>query len=316
MATEKNELSGELRGTRTDHSPVERLPGVLRPLLEHDRARYYLQVLPAALLLAVFMFIPVLAIIVMSFALPSPFGIELGFSPQNYIDFFASYRLMRLVDTLLAGALQVIIAFLVGFPLAYYTGIRMRGSNYTLPLLLLFAIPFITNYILRTLSWIAFLGRQGLVNTILTALGIVGQPIGWLLFSDFAVHVSLIASYIPYLLFPTWLAMTRIDDDVLRASSDLGASPLQTIRYVVLPLSMPGVVIGAVFVFVGVLGESAVATLLGGPEVTYVASTINNAVSGLNLPLASAISTVLMLIAGVIVIAWERLFGLRSIGEI
>jgi ABC-type spermidine/putrescine transport system permease subunit I len=181
---------------------------------------------------------------------------------------------------------------------------------------LLFAIPFITNYILRTLSWIAFLGRQGGVNTLLLSLGVIDESIGWLLFSDFAVHVSLIASYVPYLLFPTWLAMTRIDDDVLRASSDLGASPLQTIRYVVLPLSMPGVVIGAVFVFVGVLGESAVATLLGGPQVTYVASTINDAVSGLNLPLASAISTVLMVIATVIVIAWERLFGLRSIGEI
>jgi ABC-type spermidine/putrescine transport system permease subunit I len=316
MATEESDLSGELREQRPDHSPVERLPSVLQPFLEHDRVRYYLQVLPAALMLGVFMFLPILGIIVLSFAEPSPIGIQLGFDLGSYVEFFSTYRFMRLIDTVLAGILQVFIAFVVGFPLAYYTGIRMRDSKYTLPLLLLFAIPFITNYILRTLSWIAFLGRQGVVNTILRALGISNEPVSWLLFSDFAVHVSLIASYIPYMLFPTWLAMSRIDNDVLRASSDLGASPLQTIRYIVLPLSLPGVVIGAVFVFVGVLGESVVPTLLGGPNVTYVTTTVDNAVSSLNLPLASAISTVLMLMAAIIVVAWERLFGLRSIGEI
>jgi ABC-type spermidine/putrescine transport system permease subunit I len=316
MATEKSDIDRGLSGVSVDHSPIQRIPGVLRPLLEHDKIRYYLQVAPAALLLGVFMFLPLLGIIVISFGEPSPFGIELGFDVGSYVEFFTSYRMTRFVDTILAGLLQVLIALFIGFPLAYYTGIRMRGSRYTLPLLLLFAIPFITNYILRTLSWIAFLGRQGVVNTVLGAFGVINQPLDWLLFSDFAVHVSLIASYVPFLLFPTWLAMSRIDDDVLRASSDLGASPLQTIRYIVLPLSLPGIVIGAVFVFVGVLGESVVPTLLGGPNVTYVATAINNAVSSLNLPLASAISTVVMLVAATIVLLWERTFGLQSIGEI
>jgi ABC-type spermidine/putrescine transport system permease subunit I len=316
MATEKSDIDRGLSDVSVDHSPIQRIPGVLRPLLEHDKIRYYLQVAPAALLLGVFMFLPLLGIIVISFGEPSPFGIELGFDVGSYVEFFTSYRMTRFVDTILAGLLQVLIALFIGFPLAYYTGIRMRGSRYTLPLLLLFAIPFITNYILRTLSWIAFLGRQGVVNTVLGAFGVINQPLDWLLFSDFAVHVSLIASYVPFLLFPTWLAMSRIDDDVLRASSDLGASPLQTIRYIVLPLSLPGIVIGAVFVFVGVLGESVVPTLLGGPNVTYVATAINNAVSSLNLPLASAISTVVMLVAATIVLLWERTFGLQSIGEI
>jgi ABC-type spermidine/putrescine transport system permease subunit I len=316
MATEKSDIDRGLSDVSVDHSPIQRIPGALRPLLEHDKIRYYLQVAPAALLLGVFMFLPLLGIIVISFGEPSPFGIELGFDVGSYVEFFTSYRMTRFVDTILAGLLQVLIALFIGFPLAYYTGIRMRGSRYTLPLLLLFAIPFITNYILRTLSWIAFLGRQGVVNTVLGAFGVINQPLDWLLFSDFAVHVSLIASYVPFLLFPTWLAMSRIDDDVLRASSDLGASPLQTIRYIVLPLSLPGIVIGAVFVFVGVLGESVVPTLLGGPNVTYVATAINNAVSSLNLPLASAISTVVMLVAATIVLLWERTFGLQSIGEI
>lgn len=316
MATEERNPTDEFRDNQEDSRLQKKNIGVLSSMLAHDRVRYYLELLPVFLMLGLFMFVPIAAIVVISFAQPSPFGIELGFETQNYAEFFTSYRLTQFWDTVLAGLLQVVIAFVIGFPLAYYTGIRMRGSNYTFPILLIFAIPFITNYIIRTLSWIGFLGREGVVNTVMMTLGIVNEPIGWLLYSDFAVHVSLIASYIPYLLFPTWLAMSRIDDDVLRASEDLGASPLQTIRYVVLPLAMPGVVIGAVFVFVGVLGENTVPTLLGGPNVTYVVSSVNNAVSGLNLPLASAISTVLMVVAGVILLVWERVFGLRSVGEI
>jgi ABC-type spermidine/putrescine transport system permease subunit I len=316
MATEDGTPTDEFESTKGRSGAAGRTASVIEPLLRHDRLRYYLQLLPAALMLGVFMFLPIVAIVVLSFALPSPFGIRLGFEVGNYLSFFTTYRFMRFVDTVLAGLLQVAIAFVVGFPLAYYTGVRMRGSKYTFPILLLFTIPFITNYIMRTLSWIAFLGREGVFNTVLVSAGVVGAPIEWMLYSDFAVHVSLIASYVPYLLFPTWLAMNRIDDDVLRASGDLGASPLQTFRYVVVPLAMPGAVIGAIFVFVGVLGEGTVPTLLGGPNVTYVVTSINNAVSGLNLPLASAISTVLMLVAGVILLAWERVFGLRSIGEI
>jgi len=316
MATEDKTTTDEFETQNQSPPAAKRTANVVELVLEHDRLRFYLQLLPAAFMLGVFMFVPILAIIVLSFAQPSPFGIELGFEIQNYLDFFTTYRFTRFIDTVLAGVLQVGIAFVVGFPLAYYTGIRMRGSKYTFPILLLFTIPFLTNYIMRTLSWIAFLGREGVFNTVLVSVGIVSEPLEWMLYSDFAVHVSLIASYVPYLLFPTWLAMSRIDDDVLRASGDLGASPLQTFRYVVMPLAMPGAVIGAIFVFVGVLGEGTVPTLLGGPNVTYIVTSINNAVSGLNLPLASAISTTLMIVAGVILLVWERVFGLQSIGEI
>jgi ABC-type spermidine/putrescine transport system permease subunit I len=238
MATEDGTPTDEFESTKGRSGAAGRTASVIEPLLRHDRLRYYLQLLPAALMLGAFMFLPIVAIVVLSFALPSPFGIRLGFEVGNYLSFFTTYRFMRFVDTVLAGLLQVAIAFVVGFPLAYYTGVRMRGSKYTFPILLLFTIPFITNYIMRTLSWIAFLGREGVFNTVLVSAGVVGAPIEWMLYSDFAVHVSLIASYVPYLLFPTWLAMNRIDDDVLRASGDLGASPLQTFRYVVVPLAI------------------------------------------------------------------------------
>lgn len=316
MKAEQEDTQYEVTEAANTHSSIGRMPQIIHPFLEHDRIRYSLQLLPIVFLLGVFLFLPLLGIIIISFSKVSPFGIEFGFHFDSYIQFFTTYHFERFFDTVLAGLLQVVIAFLVGFPIAYYTGIHMRDSDYTLPLLLLFAIPFITNYILRGLAWISFLGRGGVINSVLMSLSIVREPIQWLLYSDFAVHISLIASYIPYLLFPTWLAMNRIDEDVLQASTDLGASPFQTIRYIVLPLSMPGVAIGAVFVFVGVLGENTLTTLLGGPDVAYVATSINVAVSSLNLPLASAISSIVMVVATAILLVWERIFGLRSIGEI
>ncbi|MEY7849592.1 ABC transporter permease [Natrarchaeobius sp. A-rgal3] len=244
------------------------------------------------------------------------FGVEYSFTLENYVEFFTSYQLGVFFQTVAAAAFQVVIAVAFGFPIAYYTGIRMRGSKYAFPLLLLFAVPFFVSYILRAMAWIGFLGNQGVFNSALMTLGITDGPIGWFLYSQFAVHVSLPASYIPFVVFPAWLAMARIGDETLSASADLGATPIQTIRHVVLPLSMPGIVIGAVFVFVGVLGESATPVILGGGNVGFVSSVIDNAVNSLNLPLASAISTVMLLMALLVLAIWERIFGLKIVGEI
>jgi len=288
----------------------------MRPFLERDRLRYYLQLFPMIFLLVGFLFLPLVGIFALSFTPSSPFGFDISLTLENYTTFFSSHHLGRLIDTVLAGGLQIVGAFLVGFPLAYYTGIKKRNSPYTFPLLLLFAVPFFTNYILRTLAWTGILGREGVINSILMSLGIVSEPLGWLLYSDFAVQVGMLAGFAPFLLFPAWLGMNRIDDEVLLASNDLGASQWQTIRYIIIPLAMPGIVIGAVFVFVGVLGETVIPTLLGGPAVTFIGTSIGDAANSLNLPYASAMSSVVMGLAIVIVLLWERIFGLKSVGEI
>jgi ABC-type spermidine/putrescine transport system permease subunit I len=266
--------------------------------------------------LLLFVFIPLFAIVAWSVMTQTLFGVEYTFTLDSYIEFLSSYRLGVFLSTIAAAILQVVIAIVFGFPLAYYAGVRIRGSKYVFPLLLLFAIPFFVSYILRAMAWIGFLGDQGVFNTLLLGLGLVDEPIGWFLYSHFAVHVSLPSSYIPFLVFPAWLAMARIDDETLSASADLGATPLQTIRHIVLPLAMPGIVIGAVFVFISTLGESATPVILGGGNVGFVATVIDSAVNSLNIPLASAISTVMLLLALLILALWERVFGLEIVGEI
>lgn len=283
--------------------------------LENDRLRYWLQVAPWLVLL-LFVFVPLLAIFIWSVAVQEAFGMQLGFTLENYADFVDSYRFGVFIDTIKEGILQVALALMFGFPIAYYTGVKKRHSKYTFPLLLLFAVPFLTNYILRTLSWIAFLGNEGMINSILMTIGLTSEPLSWLLYSRFAVRVSLVASYLPFMIFPAWLAMSRISDEVLQASSDLGATPLATVRHVVLPLSMPGLVIGSVFVFVGVLGESVVPVILGGGNISLVATVIDNSVNSLQIPRASAISAIVLVFALVLIAIWDWLFGLEKVGEI
>ena len=306
--------ASESRGI--DYSPQQRLPAVLRPLVDNDRLRFALQVIPWLGVLTAFVFLPLAAIFVWSVAIPLPFGFELGFTLENYTDFFDSYRVDIFWVTIREAVLQVVLALVFGFPIAYYAGIRKRHSKYTFPLMLLFAIPFLTSYILRTLSWISFLGSDGVFNTILMTAGVIGEPLGWLLYSRFAVRVGMLASYLPFMIFPAWLAMSRIEDEILHASADLGGSPLSTIRHIVLPLSIPGLLIGSVFVFVGVLGESVVPVILGGGNISLIATIIDNAVNSARLPLASAISAIVLMFAMVLVLAWEYVFGLKTVGEI
>lgn len=306
--------ASESRGI--DYAPQQRLPAVLRPLVDNDRLRFALQVAPWLGVLTAFVFLPLAAIFVWSVAIPLPFGFELGFTLENYEVFFDSYRVEIFWATIREAVLQVVLSLVFGFPIAYYAGIRKRHSQYTFPLMLLFAIPFLTSYILRTLSWISFLGNDGVFNTVLMTFGVIGEPLGWLLYSKFAVRVGMLASYLPFMIFPAWLAMSRIDDELLHASADLGGSPLATIRHIVLPLSIPGLLIGSVFVFVGVLGESVVPVILGGGNISLIATIIDNAVNSARLPLASAISAIVLVFAIVLVLAWEYVFGLRTVGEI
>ena len=309
-------MSVKSSATDSTASPVERAPAFIRPFLKNDRLRHLVLVAPWVTVLVLFVFIPLAAVVVWSLTTPTTFGMEYSFTTQNYAEFFTSYRLGTFFNTVLAALFQAGVAVAFGVPIAYYAGVRMRGSKYTFPLLLLFAVPFFVSPILRSMAWIGFLGDQGLINSVLLSVGIVDNPVGWFLYSHFAVHVSLPTTYVPFVVFPTWLAMARIDDATLSASADLGATPFQTIRHVVVPLAMPGIVIGAVFVFVGVLGESATAVILGGGHVGFIATVIDNSVNSLNIPLASAISTIMLLLAATVLLLWERVFGLKIVGEI
>ena len=190
---------------------------------------------------------------------------------------------------------------------------RMKASaRATRVVLLLFTIPFLVNYVIRTFSWSYLLGRTGPINSLLLATGLTDAPIDSLLYSDFAVIIGLLTSYVPFMIFPLWLALNGIDRRLIQASWLLGADPTRTFFRVTLPLSMPGVFAAIIFGFVGAFGDSAVPVILGGTGYQLIGNEITSTLDVLNYPLAAAMSTVVVAAMLVLVGLWFSMFDLRS----
>jgi ABC-type spermidine/putrescine transport system permease subunit I len=178
--------------------------------------------------------------------------------------------------------------------------------------LLLFTVPFLVNYIIRAFAWTWLLGRGGPINALLIDVGIVREPLDWLLYSDIAVEIGLVTSYMPFMIFPLWLSLAGIDVRLIQASWMLGASPLRTFWRVTLPLSLPGLFAAATFCFVGCFGDSAIPVIMGGVGYELMGNTIASAMDVLNYPLAAAMSTVVVLLLIALLLIWYLAFDARA----
>lgn len=278
--------------------------------MRHRLVRHALLTLPL-LFLAVFLVLPLGFMVVMSFWERAGLRVRPAFSLAAYAEFFSGVRLEVLKRSLLAAGEVTLIGLLIAYPIAYALATRM-GRTATRIVLLLFTIPFLVNYIIRTFSWAYLLGRTGPVNRGLMALGLTDAPVDWLLYSDFAVIMGLLASYMPFMVFPLWLALGSIDRKLVHASWLLGAGPIRTFWSVTVPLSLPGVFAALVFCFVGSFGEGAVPVILGGTGYQLIGNEISSTLDVLNYPLAAAMSTVVVATMLVLLAVWYAAFDLRS----
>lgn len=239
------------------------------------------------------------------------FGVAPDFVFTSYAAFFTGTRLGILERSLLVGAEVTAIGLLIAYPIAWFLAMRASART-TRVVLMLFTVPFLVNYIIRTFSWSFLLGRNGPVNATLQALGLAGAPLDWLLYSDFAVATGLVASYMPFMVFPLWLSLSGIDRRLIQASWLLGAGPVRTFLRVTLPLSMPGVIAAVIFGFVGSFGDAAVPVILGGTGYQLIGNEITSTLDVLNYPLAAAMSSVVVATMLALVAVWLGLFDLRS----
>lgn len=198
--------------------------------------------------------------------------------------------------------------------MAYAIHFMARPSMAAL-LMALITIPFFTSYLIRAFSWRLVLGRNGPVNDGLLALGLVDAPLDWLLFSNFAVMVGPVASYLPFAAFPLILAMRRVEPNLLTAVQDLGAGFWRIFATVLLPLMLSGVFAGFLFVFVMVVGSSTEVQMLGGAGASIVSVMINDVMRVANFPLAFAISTVVLTLLLALVLIGNGLFQLARLFE-
>lgn len=263
-----------------------------------------LLVLPLGWLL-VFLFIPVVVVLVVSFFVPTLSGFTRDLTLDNYRLLAGSaVFLQTLGSTILNALITTVATLLLGFWVAYYLALVVPDLRSRFALFIIALAPFFTSFLIRAIAWIPMMGREGLLNTALMNLGITTQPLDFLLFSDFAVRVAMVQLYLLFMVSPIFFSLASIEPAILEAARDSGAGWWAILTEILLPLARPGIVIGAVFVFVLSMGEFATVRLIGGGKTSSVGLGIQNFVLYIQFPQAAAAASILVLatIAGVAVL--------------
>ena len=195
-------------------------------------------------------------------------GVELHVNLANYARLVGdSLYLTAYLNSLRMAATATLLSLLLGYPMAY--AIARAAARWRPLLLMLVILPFWTSFLIRVYAWIGLLKGNGLVNNLLLALGIVGEPLP-LLNNAFSVGVALVYSYLPYMILPLYATLEKMDPALIEAASDLGARPFRAFLQVTLPLSLPGIAAGCLLVFIPMVGEFVIPDLLGGPDTLMI----------------------------------------------
>ena len=262
--------------------------------------------------LALFLVLPMAMMVAYSFLQVQNYAVVFEPTFQNYTTLLTSGQFRSyFVNTLKIATIVTVVSLLIGYPLAYV--IAFKAKNPELWLLLVLG-PFFTVYLIRAFSWMTVLGRQGAINILLVRLGIIQEPIGWLLYSTFAVIVGLVHAFLPYLVLTIFSTLQGLDPDELEAARDLGASPLRAFWDVTLPQSMPGVITGALFVFIPSFGAYVTPVILGGGSTPMLAPLLESFMNlTVNISKAAAGGMIMLAVVVLVTVAIFRIVDLEEL---
>ena len=268
---------------------------------------------PGVLWLLVFGLAPVGLAVVLSFWRSSMFGTEPDFTLANYARVLVTplYR-QQLLRTLGIAGVTTLVTLAISYPIALFLA-RLRGRAKPVFVLLLF-LPFWTSYVVRTFVWLPILGRNGVINQALLAAGLVDEPIESLLYNQGSVLLGLVYVYCLFMTLPVYLAIEKIDPFLLEAAEDLGARPAAVLWRVVVPLSWPGVVSGAIMVFLLSVGAYVTPQMLGGPSGIMFGNIIaSQFLSNNNWAFGSALSVTLVVVVLLLLFVASRWSGAGAV---
>ena len=198
------------------------------------------------------------------------------------------------VNSIRISTISTILCLLLGYPIAY--AIVRSTPTTRFVLLMLIILPFWTSFLLRIYAWMGLLADQGTINNILIYFGLINRPIR-LMYSEFAVHIGIVYSYLPFMILPLYANMEKLDHTIHEAAADLGARPFTTFFTVTLPLTTPGIMAGSMLVFIPATGEFVIPDLLGGGNVLMIGRVLYNEFNANHdWPVASAVAIVLLLV--------------------
>ena len=266
----------------------------------------YIQAAPLALILGFFLLLPILMIVVVSFWDYDFAQMYPDFVTFNYTETLGSWVTWQTyLNTLRYAFIVWAITLFLGFWVAYFLAFHIRTTTMQMVLFLICTVPFLTSNIIRMISWIPVLGRNGLVNSALVNMGIVPAPIEWLLYSDFAVVLAMVHLYTLFMVTPIFNTLMRIDKSLVEAARDAGASSWQVLWNVIIPLAKPGMAIGTIFVVTLVMADFSTVQVMSGGQSASVALMLKNQMSLLQYPAAAAnavvlLALVLLMVAGIL----------------
>jgi len=227
---------------------------------------------------------------------------------KNYIRVFDSLYIPIYIRSLYIALMTTIICLLVGYPVAYYIAMKVKPEHKIFYLFLII-VPLWTSFLIRTYAWILILRDEGLINLFLIKIGLIEKPLP-LLYNEFSVLLGLVYGELPFMILPIYSSLERIDISLIEASKDLGADEFGTLKRVILPLTLPGVIVGVVIVFIPTLGSFIVSDLLGGAKSMLVGNLIQNQfIVARDKPFGSAIAFVLSSFVLALLYVYRKFLG-------
>jgi putative spermidine/putrescine transport system permease protein len=273
----------------------------------------YVQATPLALILGGFLLAPIILITVVSFWDYDFAAMYPGFFTFNYVDTLGSWVTWKTyLNTLRYAAIVWAITLFVGFWIAYFLAFHIRSAAMQAVLFLVCTVPFMTSNIIRMISWIPVLGRNGLINSALVNAGIIPKPLEWLLYSDFAVILAMVHLYTLFMVTPIFNTLMRIDRSLIEAARDAGATGWQTLTNVIIPLAKPGMAIGSIFVVTLVMADFTTVQVMSGGQSASVALMMKNQMSLLQYPAAAANAVILLIVVLMMVAGILRVVDIRK----
>lgn len=270
---------------------------------------------PALTVIVLLLAIPLAFILVYSFWLRTATGADqVGFYLDNWKEALTDpfYRDI-LFSTLRIAAITTVICALLGYPAAYF--IARSGTRHKTLLLLMLVLPFWISYIIRTMSWINILGVSGALNTFLLAAGFISEPIQ-MLYNEASVILGLVHFLLPFMVLNVYVSLDGIDESLESAARSLGCTQWRAFLEVTLPLSLPGLAAGGLLCFVLGAGTYITPMVLGGPRDAMFANLVFEAIIvQLDWPLGSALSLMLLVVLGAVVMVYNRFIGMGQIAK-
>lgn len=278
---------------------------MLRKLTATEKGRSMLLLMPPALYAVLLLAVPLVAIILFSFWTQDFMTLDRTFTLDNYREIAEKpiYGLL-LQRSLMVSGIVTLVTVVLAYPVAYFVSFHAAPNRKSIWLFLI-TIPFWTSYLIRVFLWKVILGYNGVVNSGLLGLGIIDEPLTFILYNVNAVIITLAHAFAPFAILPIFVALEKIDRSLLEASQDLGESKFVTFFRVTLPLSMPGLVAAVLIVFIPTIGDYVTPELMGGASGKLIANMIQTQFLALhNAPLGAAIAIVAMLAVTAISLAF------------